>query len=66
MIIDSCPPENGGGTFIQNATATVSKDTGLGPFRKQGGNYWTSDDARGLVHATTPTKKCRRGFFFLF
>jgi len=53
------PFKNSRGTFIQDEKVTVNGGTGLAPFRKQDGNYWTSDDARGLVDPspTTQTKK---------
>lgn len=46
------------GSFYQDANAPLDHATPLSPFRTNVLDYWTSDDARGLLDSN-PTKKCR-------
>lgn len=42
------------GTFFMTDEEAITEDTGLAPFRKDDGNYWTSKDAQSLKSDAFP------------
>lgn len=45
------------GTYQGKPGAAITESTGLAPFRTSAGEYWTSNEVRGLTPAA-PVKKC--------